>query len=364
MQKKKVLFLYHGGTIGQVLRAIDSRPVLVPPEGGEEFEAVCKPIIEQYDEKFTTDFEVITTKDSTNLSPNDWERLIFRVQQAQDKDGYDAVGIAHGTDTMTYSATALALALHGHDLGNSGLRIPVCITGSQLPIYDKLGDGQSNLARLFATITEAMNIGVGDVLINFDKRVLLGCRTVKVSERQFDAFASPAFPDVGEIDGSGVHLAAERIHIKLSNDCQIALASKFGRGVVSHELTPGLEPSLILRFIQNGGIHAMILKSFGEGNVCCEGEYNLLPTIKEATESFKVPIFLTTKFVGGRSGSCHYETGFSPVKAGAISCFDHTDVAVEVKVRWLIGNGICSSMEDFRNAMATSYAGEVEAPTS
>ena len=108
----------------------------------------------------------------------------------------------------------------------------------------------------------------------------------------------------------------------------------------------------------------MILKSFGEGNVCCEGEYNLIPAIREATERYNVPIFLTTKFVGGRSGACHYQTGLEAVKAGGISCYDHTDVAVEVKVRWLLGNGICANIDEFRTAMATNYAGEVEPPPS
>ena len=73
------------------------------------------------------------------------------------------------------------------------------------------------------------------------------------------------------------------------------------------------------------------------------------------------PIFITTKFVGGTAGEAHYETGYEAIKAGAIPCFDHTDVAVDVKVRWLIGNGICSTLEDYNKAMSTNYAGEVTA---
>ncbi len=45
------------------------------------------------------------------MTPNDWEKLIFRIKKAQDEEAYDAVAIAHGTDTLAY--TALALALHG-----------------------------------------------------------------------------------------------------------------------------------------------------------------------------------------------------------------------------------------------------------
>ena len=106
----------------------------------------------------------------------------------------------------------------------------------------------------------------------------------------------------------------------------------------------------------------MIFKSLGEGNVCTEGQYNLLPVIKQATEDYMVPIFITTKFPGGSAVATHYEVGLAAIKAGGIPCFDHTDVAVDVKVRWLIGNAICSSIQDLRKAMKTNFAGEVTPP--
>jgi L-asparaginase/Glu-tRNA(Gln) amidotransferase subunit D len=96
--------------------------------------------------------------------------------------------------------------------------------------------------------------------------------------------------------------------------------------------------------------------------VCSEGQYNLLPVIKQATEEYLVPIFITTKFAGGSAVATHYETGVAAIKAGGIPCYDHTDVAVDVKVRWLLGNGIAARIDDFRTAMKTSYAGEVTPP--
>ena len=58
-------------------------------------------------------FEFVTSKDSTNMTPNDWEKLIFRIKKAQDEEKYEGVAVAHGTDTLSYTATALAFALHG-----------------------------------------------------------------------------------------------------------------------------------------------------------------------------------------------------------------------------------------------------------
>lgn len=359
MASKKILFLYNGGTIGQVLEELDGQPMLVPPANSEIFREACEPTIEKLKKDMEITFEFMTGKDSSNMTPNDWEKLIFRIKKAQDEEGYDAVAIAHGTDTLAYTATALALALHGKE--KSGLRIPVCITGAQNPIYSPGGDGRFNLENLFRTLDKAVDVGVSDVLVNFWDRILLGCRTLKLSERKFDAFQTPSYPDVGYIDSNGVHINTNLVR-RGDKEGKINLAPKFGRGVIGFELSPGIDPNVILGFITNGGVSAMILKSLGEGNVCSEGQYNLLPVIKQAAEEYMVPIFITTKFPGGSAASAHYETGVRAIKAGGIPCYDHTDVAVDVKVRWLIGNGICSTIEDFRNAMKTSFAGEVTPP--
>lgn len=362
MTKNKVLFLYNGGTIGQVPEKKENKIVLVPPKDGNVFKNACGPILSHFAKDFEIDFEIVTTKDSTNMTPNDWEKLIFRVKKAQDEQGYSAVGIAHGTDTLAYSSTALALALGGTKPGESGLRVPVCITGAQNPIYEQGGDGKFNLENLFRTLREGINQGVADVMVNFWDRILLGCRTLKISEKDFDAMQSPAFPNVGSIDAAGVHINKNLVRKKENALDKIQIAPKFGRRVVSFELTPGIEPSLVLGFITNGGLGAMILKSLGEGNVCSEGEFSLLPAIKQAINEYMTPIFITTKFTGGNAMSTHYDVGYQAIKAGGIPCYDHTDVAVDVKVRWLIGNGICSNIEEFRNAMKTNFAGEVTKP--
>ncbi len=360
-EKKRILFIYNGGTIGMIIEKRDNQVILVPPKTDKEFKESCISIISEFSKlnNLEIDFEFMTSKDSTNMTPNDWEKLIFRIKKAQDVEKYDAVGIAHGTDTLTYTSTALSLALHGKDSSKSGLRIPVCITGAQNPVYKQGGDGRFNLENLFRVLDESIKLGVADVMVNFWDKVHLGCRALKSSEKNFDAMESPSYPIVGNIDGSGVHLKTNLLRNKVTASDKLNIAPKFGRGVVSFELAPGIEPSLVLGFITNGGISAMILKSLGEGNVCNEGEFSLIPAIKQATSEYMTPIFITTKFVGGSSGAAHYEVGYEAIKAGGIACYDHTDVAVDVKVRWLIGNGICSNIDEFRKAMQTSYAGEV-----
>ena len=362
---KRILFLYCGGTIGQVPTVHGNEVVLSAPKDDKEFREVCEPIIKNLnaDQNIEVTFELVTTKDSTNMTPNDWEKIIFRVKKAQDEEGYDAVGIAHGTDTLAYTSTALAFALHGKDPGKTGLKIPVCITGSQNPVYEQGGDGRFNLENLFRTLAASIDLEVADVLVNFWNRVLLACRCMKVNEKAFDAFHSPSYSDVGVIDSNGVHLNVELIRQKKdANLDKIALAPKFGRGVLSIELAPGVEPGTVLSFVTSGGVSCLVFKSLGEGNVCSEGEYSLLPAIKQITKDYATPVLITTKFVGGGAGAAHYETGLKAIEAGGVPCYDQTDVAVDVKARWLIGNAICSEVDGFRKHMATSYSGEVTEP--
>lgn len=356
---RKVLFLYNGGTIGQIPEKRGNNIVLVPPKDSKIFQKACEPIIKKLSKKVEITFEYVTSKDSTNMSPNDWEKLIFRIKKAQDEQHYEGVAIAHGTDTLAYTSTALALALHGKDPGKTGLRIPICITGAQNPIYEPGGDGKFNLENLFRTLNKAIDMDVADVIVNFWDRIYLGSRVLKTSEKDFDAFGSPGYPTVGTIDSRGVALNIGLLRRKVDAMDKLNLAPKFGRGVISFELTPGTDPNVVLGFITSGGISALILKSLGEGNVCSEGQYNLLPMLKQASSEYMTPIFITTKFVGGTAGGAHYEVGLEAIKAGGIPCYDHTDVAVDVKVRWLIGNGMCSTIEDYKEAMKISYAGEV-----
>src|SRR3989344_839067 len=178
MATKRILFLYNGGTIGQIPENLDGQIVLVPPKDSEIFRKACEPTIEKLKKDMDITFEFVTAKDSTNMTPNDWEKLIFRVKKAQDDENYDGVAIAHGTDTLAYTATALSLALHGREPDKSGLRIPVCINGAQNPIYEPGGDGRFNLENLFRTLDEAIDNNVADVLVSFWDKVLLGCRSL------------------------------------------------------------------------------------------------------------------------------------------------------------------------------------------
>ena len=118
---------------------------------------------------------------------------------------------------------------------------------------------------------------------------------------------------------------------------------------------PGLEPKIIKYVLDSGLVRALILESLGEGNVCS----NLIPVIKYATSERSIPVFISSQFTGGSANATHYAVGIAAIAAGGIACGDHTASATDVKVRWLLGNNICPTLDSFRTAMRESFAGEV-----
>jgi L-asparaginase len=331
------------------------------PQDSLDFQRTTERLLEGFEDQFAVTFRHITNKDSCNVHPRDWTNLATLVHAAQE-EGYHAVAITHGTDSLQYTATALALALHGTNPAAQALRIPVVLTGAQNSIYAKGGDGEFNLVNLFRTIQSALSLGVADVLINFWDLVLLGCRAVKVNERKFRAFESPAYPAVGIVNAYGVELNPALLR-RISSTAEGVIAPHFAaHGVISVDIEPGFDVDGFRAILETGHFRAAILQSMGDGNIPTEPPSDLLPLIRHASERLKIPIFLTVKTDGATASGQHYDVGIGAVEAGAIPCFDHTSSAVAVKVRWLIANGVCRNIPEFSAAMATNFAGEVTVP--
>lgn len=99
-------------------------------------------------------------------------------------DDFDGFVILHGTDTLSYTASALSFMLQDLD------KI-VILTGSQVPIFDTRNDGVDNF---LTSLVIAANYNIPEVCVYFGTNLMRGNRTSKVSATSFDAFHSPNFP--------------------------------------------------------------------------------------------------------------------------------------------------------------------------
>ena len=142
----------------------------------------------------------ILALDSSNIQPEEW-KIIAR-ETAAAVGQYDGVVVTHGTDTMGYTASALSYMLRN-------LPIPVVLTGSQLPYVHPLTDATDNLR---CAVAMALS-GKPGVFLAFDRRVILGCRGVKVRTSGMDAFESINYPLIARVTGSGLEIREELIPV-------------------------------------------------------------------------------------------------------------------------------------------------------
>ena len=293
--------------------------------------------------------EVLSNKDSTNVTPEDWTRLAMYLYEKRDE--YDAFVVTHGTNTLSYTASALTVAL------GAGWKKPVVLTGSQLPLTVYGNDARFNFENAVKVAVEAANQNVSEVMIVFSDVILRGCRSVKVSESGFRAFASPAFPEVGTITSTGIHF--NETIVRRRDDAPINLKPHFNTDIISIDLTPGQSPEMIEKLSQSGICKGIILKSHGAGSVPTEGKFSYLPFIKKVVGDYKIPVVVSTKFLGGNAyKEINDECAVMAIEAGAIPGMDLTDVMTEVKLMWLLAQG-STSTETVRTQMKQNYIGEI-----
>src|SRR5512137_26017 len=191
--KKRVYIAYTGGTIGMT----KTPEGYAPAYGFLEAQIAAMPELRS---DLMPEFDIHEYDpllDSANMTPAEWLKIAQDI--ADHYDHYDGFIVLHGTDTMAYTASALPFMLQG-------LRKPVVLTGSQIPLCEVRNDARANIV---TALTVAANFDIPEVCLCFGNQLLRGCRSVKVSADGLDAFASPNLPPLGDI---GVDI---RIHREL-----------------------------------------------------------------------------------------------------------------------------------------------------
>ena len=346
----RICLIYTGGTIG-MRRLADG--TLCPPQDPTSLLAI-EPALSRY---CALDVVPLMNKDSSNLTPDDWVTIAQAIH-ARGSAGYDGFVVAHGTDTMHYTASAVALAL-----GRPPLPWPVVFTGSQLIPAEPNSDAPGNLLRACRVACADL----AEVVIVFDRHILRGCRARKCHPSRLDGFDSPALAPLGTVTDS-IELAPHRVpRQRETGQAERPIHAAFAPRVLQVSLTPGLEPELLERvFAVPGACDGLIVQGFGAGNVPCEGPFDLIPLIRKATGR-GVPVLLTSPFPAASTWDSSYQTGRRAVEAGAIPTGNMTAACSAVKFRWVLaqagreadadGSGF---IDRVRSMMDTVYVGEMD----
>ena len=328
MEKKNILLLTTGGTIASVV-GVDG---LEPHRSG-----VMDRELEQLRTYYNITVRDVMCLDSSNICPREWQLIARRI--FEDREGFDGIVVSHGTDTMAYTASAVSFMLPGIDL-------PVVFTGSQLPLADMLSDGPDNLRTAFAMAAS----GCPGVFLAFDRKVMLGCRAVKVRASNFSAFESVNARYVATVSNLG--LVADK-SVLPPRQAAASLQDSICENVFLLKLTPGLNPA-VFDMLAAMGYKGIVVEAFGLGgiNVLSKG----LRGIRRAVED-GVSVVITTQCLYDSSDLRVYQVGNKLLELGVIQGRDMTSEAAVVKLMWALGQGM--NQEEVARIFTKNLAGEI-----
>ena len=340
MDRKKILIIHTGGTIGMVR----TENGFAPKTGAiiEELNQIRD--LNSPDMPLWDLIEFDPLLDSTNVRVEQWNAMADTIAENYDK--YDGFVLLHGTDTLAYSASALSFMLEGLDK-------PVVFTGAQIPLCELRSDGRDNLITSMMIAADGV---IREVSLCFGDAVLRGNRAIKYSADGMVAFTSPNYSKLAD---AGINI--EYNHACIDDYVKSSLHYSFFDTVSLKEsriavikVVPGIQFD-IFEPIMGESLDGLVLETFGKGNI---PNYDpaLSRLITEASKCGTI-VVVCTQCPAGTVSLGTYEAGSALVKAGAVSGGNMTTEAAITKLTYLLSKDL--PKPEIRKLMQTDLRGEL-----
>ena len=337
----KVLLIYTGGTIGMVENV--ETGALEP----FNFSHLRSNMSEIKRLNFSVKTHLFDPPiDSSDVSPSIWQQITHVVEDQYDK--YDGFVILHGTDTMSYTASALGLMMEN-------LTKPVILTGSQLPIGKLRTDGKENLITALEIAADKNSAGcpaVPELCVYMQNLLMRGNRTTKINANNFSAFASPNYPYLGE---AGLNIRYnDQFILKPDYAKPVYFNYAMNPHVVILKLFPGITGEAVRAHLEIPGLKGVVLETYGTGNSPIYPWF--MDLLHDAIER-GIVIVNVTQCLYGRVDMHRYENGQRLAKLGVVSGCDITSEAALAKLMILFGEG--KTPAEVNRLMPVSLRGEL-----
>jgi L-asparaginase len=296
-----------------------------------------KQYIPNIKDKCEVDVKSLFNEDSTNVYYKHWLSLAKVIKENYEL--YDGFVICHGTDTMSYTASALSYLIQ-----NS--KKPIVLTGAQKPINLEISDAKTNLMDSF---TYACSDVAKGVVIIFNGNVILGTRARKTRTKSFDAFSSIDYPRVAIVKDNHV------IPYITNLEDNTVFYDKIDKNVALLKLVPGMDSS-ILEFMLDK-YDGVVIESFGVGGLPNYDHSNYNKLIDKYTKLGKV-IIMSTQVPNEGSDIAVYQVGhYLKENEYVLEAYDMTIESVVTKLMWILA--YTRDIKEIRKLFYTTISNDI-----